>query len=349
MGKRKGVLSLAVLILCFSLCYLGIQTSPVYAGEGYGSHYAGGNEDFMAGALPPAGTSIFLNYMVDYNATQLNNNSGHSASAYGHGLSLPTNFNLNVFVDAMRYVKVTKIKLLGGDLVWHVIVPVGYQHVSLMVNTPGGTEYGPGFPSSKTGLGDIETGMGIAWHHSKTLHSIFAFDIVAPTGDYSSGNGSGSGSRQFIADPGNLGRNYWSFDPLYAITYLGDKNSPIPGLELSAKFMYWVNTVNSATSYVSGQEFSADYLIGYHPSPKWAFGANGFYRWQTTDDTQFGKTAVDPLTGLATGVRGNVWSIGPAITYEIPHGCLTLKWQHDIYAQNGPEGDKFWFKWIFAF
>ena len=176
MGKRRGVLSLAVLILCFSLCYLGIQSSPVYAGEGYGSHYAGGNEDFMAGALPPAGTSIFLNYMVDYNATTLNNNSGHSAALYpGHGLQFPTNFNLNVFVDAMRYVKVTKIHILGGDLVWHLIVPVGYEHVSLMVNTPGGTAYGPGFPSSKTGLGDIETGMGIAWHHSKTLHSIFGF------------------------------------------------------------------------------------------------------------------------------------------------------------------------------
>jgi hypothetical protein len=346
MGKRRGVLSLAVLILCFSLCYLGIQASPVYAGEGFGSHYPGGNEDFMAGALPPAGTSVFINYMVDYNANTLNGNSGNSAKIMGAPsfthLNGNVNFNLNVFVDAMRYVKVTKIHLLGGDLVWHVIVPVGYEHVTLNAIN-GASLLGP---SSKTGLGDIETGMGIAWHHSKTLHSIFAFDIVAPTGDYS---GSGTSARNFAADPACLGRNYWSFDPLYAITYLGDKNSPIPGLELSAKFMYWVNTVNSATSYVSGQEFSADYLIGYHPSPKWAFGANGFYRYQTTNDSQYGKTAVDPLTGFATGVRGNVWSIGPAITYEIPHGCLTLKWQHDIYAQDGPEGDKFWFKWIFAF
>ncbi len=171
---------------------------------------------------------------------------------------------------------------------------------------------------------------------------------MAPTGQYGTAAGSGSSSRQFIADPANLGRNYWSINPLYAVTYLGDKNSPLPGLELSAKFMYWVNTVNAATSYVSGQEFSADYLIGYHMG-KLAVGANGFYRLQTTDDKQFGRTAVDPLTGLATGIRGDVWSIGPALSYEIPHGCLTLKWQHDIYAKNGPEGDKVWLKWIFAF
>jgi hypothetical protein len=172
---------------------------------------------------------------------------------------------------------------------------------------------------------------------------------VSPTGGYSSASGSGSSSRQFIADPANLGRNYWSFDPIYCITYIGDKNSPIPGLELSSKFMYWVNTVNSATSYVSGQEFIADYTIGYHPSPKWGVGVNGYYRYQTTNDTQYGKTALDPVTGLPTGVVGKEWSIGPALTVDIPHGCLTFKWQHDISAQNAPEGDKFWLRWIYAF
>lgn len=335
MGKKRGVLSLALLVLCVSLCCLGIQSSPVYAGEGYGSHYPGGNEDFMAGALPPAGTSIFINYLVDYNASTLKDNAGRNATAGAPPSGLKTNFNLNVLVDAMRYVSVTKLHILGGDLVWHVIVPVGYEHVSLQAVVPGfGTAYGPGFPSSKTGLGDIEPGIGIAWHHSKTLHSVFAVDVVMPTGQYGSAPGSGSSSRTFIADPANLGRNYWSIDPLYAITYIGDKSSPIPGLELSAKFMYWINTVNSATGYVSGQEFSADYLLGYHINKKLAIGANGFYRMQTTDDKQFGKTAYDPLTGLQTGVRGNVMSIGPAITYEIPHGCLTFKWQHDIYAQD---------------
>ncbi len=157
MGKKRSILSLAILILCFSLCYLGIYAAPVYAGEGYGSHYPGGNEDFMAGCLPPAGTSIFINYMVDYNATTLKDNAGRDAKVGGPG-GLSTKFNLNVLVDALRYVKVTKIKVAGGDLVWHVILPVGYQHVSLQANTPGGTVYAPGFPSSKTGLGDVEAG-----------------------------------------------------------------------------------------------------------------------------------------------------------------------------------------------
>ena len=343
MGKKKSIFSLAVMVLCFSLCWLG--ASQVYAGENFGGHYAGGIEDFMTGALPPPGTNVLMQYIIDYNANQLNGNNGHAAVALGHGLTLTTNFNLNLLLDAIRYIKVTNCHMWGGDIVWHVIVPVGYEHVSLSVNTPGGTAYGPGFPDTKVGMGDIEFGVGVGWHHSPTLHSGLAFDIVAPTGQYSY-----SGTRyNYVVDAASLGRNYWSFDPLYCITYIGDKNSPIPGLELSSKFMYWINTVNSATSYVSGQQFIADYTVGYHPSPKWAVGINGLYIHQFTNDTQYGKTALDPLTGLATGVNSNAWSLGPAFTLEIPHGCITLKWQHDIYAQNAPMGDRFWLRWIFAF
>jgi hypothetical protein len=342
MGKKRGILSLAALVLCFSLCWLG--ASQVYAGESYGSHYGGGVEDFMTGAIPPPGTNILMQYIVDYNASTLNGNSGHAA--VGGPLGQKANFSLNALGDAIRYVKITNCHLWGGDLLWHVILPVSYEHVSLSVNVgAGATGYGPGFPDTKVGLGDIETGVGVGWHHSPTLHSVLAFDIVAPTGQYSY-----SGTRfKYAVDAASLGRNYWSFDPLYAITYIGDKNSPIPGLELSSKFMYWVNTVNSATSYVSGQQFVADYLVGYHPSPKWAVGVNGFYMHQFTNDTQYGQAALDPLTGLPTGVRTNEWSIGPAFTLEIPHGCVTLKWQHDIYAQNAPLGDKFWLRWVFAF
>ena len=202
-----------------------------------------------------------------------------------------------------------------------------------------------GFPSTKAGVGDVEAGVGLSWALSKTFSHVLAFDIVAPTGDYGSATGSGSSTHQFIADPMNLRRNYWSFNPIWLFTYIGDKTSPVPGFEVSGKLMYWINTVNSATSYVSGQEFMADYLVGYHMGNV-AVGANGFFLYQTTNDTQFGHKAVDPLTGIATGVRGESFSVGPAISYNIPHGCITFKYQRDLYAENRPEGDKFWLRWI---
>ena len=332
MGKgRNRFAVLMVLILCVALGLVGIAVTHVFAGEGYGNHYPGGNEDFMAGALPPAGTSIFINYLIDYNATTLKDNANRNQVLGAPPLGNPkVNFNLNVLMNAFRFINVTKVRVLGGDLIWHAIIPVGYQKVSM---DAGPVDMGS---QSKYGLGDIEAGVGIAWHPSKTFHHAAGFDVVAPTGTYS------------VSDLSNIGRNYWSFNPIYAFTYIGDKDSPLPGFEVSAKLMYWFNTINTATSYTSGQEFAADYTIGQHIG-KWAFGLNGHFLYQTTDDKQYGRTAYDPLSGLQTGVVGKYLSIGPAISYNLPRGCLTFKYQRDVWEQNRPEGDKFWLKWVYMF
>jgi len=327
---RAGYALLTVLSVCCALCFLAGRALPVLAGEGYGNHYAGGNEDFMAGALPPAGASIFINYLVDYNATKLKDNSGNNIGL-GAGGNPKVNFNLNVLVNALRYIKVTNVKLLGGDLVWHAILPVGYQKVSMDASPA--VDLGS---QSKTGLGDIEAGVGISWHPSKTFHHVAVFDIVAPTGSYSKN------------DLSNLGRNYWSFNPMWVFTYLGDKDSPIPGFEVSAKMMYWFNTINTETSYTSGQQFAMDYLVGQHIGD-WGLGVNGHFLYQTTDDKQYGTSAYDPFTGQKTGVRSKFFSIGPAISYNIPHGCIILKYQRDVMAENAPQGDKFWLKWVYIF
>ena len=331
MGKRRGILSLALLVLCFSLCYLGVPASVSAIEPGTAAMYPGGNEDFFAGALPPAGTKVFINYLTYYDSTQANGNSGHQAQInFGGKLGVQdVDLRLQTLVDAMRFVDVTKVRILGGDLVWHVIVPVQYLHASLAA---GPVDIGTG---TMTALGDVEFGAGIAWHPSKTFHHVFAVDLVAPTGHY---DNSGLGV--------STGHNYWGINPLWAWTYIGDKNSPLPGFEVSSKMMYWYYTVNSADQYQSGQNVSADYLVGQHFGP-WGFGANGHYLYQITDDKSHGQTAMDPYTGVATGVDSRYFSVGPAIQYEFPnHGCVTLKWQHDVYAQNYPSGDHFWLKFI---
>ena len=350
MSKAKYlVLSCAIIALCLSQGFLAM---PAYAGEFYGSHYPGGNEDFLAGALPPAGTNIFLNYLVDYNFGTIKDNAGRASVVPTPAGNLPLKVDFNVLVDALRFVRVTKVSLLGGDLVVHGIIPFGDVHGSVQAVLPNGsTAYAPAYPSERTSLGDVEFGAGIAWHPSKTFHHVFAVDVVAPTGTYAASSAGGSSSHTFIVDHTSLGRNYWSFNPLWALTYLGDKDSPIPGLELSAKLMYWINTVNTATSYVSGQEFSADYLVGYHINKELAFGANGFFLYQTTKDKQFGATAIDPITGLQTGLQARRLSVGPAITWELPNKLctLTFKYQHDVYSYNTAEGNTFWLKLIYTF
>jgi hypothetical protein len=320
-NRSRLVLPLAVIALCCSLGFIGFPVSHVYAAEGGGNHYPGGNEDFMAGALPPPGTFTFLNYIDFFNSHALNNNSGSAQRTAGPpGHQVPAGFDLAVIAESPRFVWVSKTKLLGGDLIGHVIIPLLNEHAAAF-----------GATGTKTGLGDMEAGMGIAWHVNKNFHHVFAVDVVAPTGQYNKN------------DVVNLGRNYWSLNPLWAFTYRADN-----GLEASAKLMYWINNVNSETHYVSGQEFNADYLLAWHYQ-KLGFGANGFYRLQTTNDKQNGHTAVDPFTLQSTGYKASYWSIGPAITYDLPKGCITLKYQFGVEAKNVPLGNSAWLKFVWVF
>ena len=295
---------LRFMIAAVAVLFLLLATfSPIYAGEGGGNHYAGGNEDFMTGAAPPPGF-YYINYFSYYRATALRDNSGNKS---------PADFQLDAIADTSRFIYSTKLNLLGGNLLLHAIVPVVNEHVS--VNGAG---------QSKTGLADIFVGPAIAWH-TKNLHWLVAFDVVAPTGSYDKN------------DMINIGRNYWSYCPVIGITYLSDS-----GWEASGKFMYYINTVNTATDYRSGQEFSVDYLLGKHIG-NWKLGVNGHYLIQTTDD-------VIPNTPVNfDGNRGGVFSIGPAVQYNYKNMFFNVKYQTDTNVKNRPDGQTFWAKFMYAF
>ena len=146
--KNWRFLSLAVFVLCFIFA-----VPAVHAIEQPGSlpHYTGGNEDFFAGALPPAGTQVYLNYFLDYQMTGFNGNNRDTKVIPGLGRE---SFAGQAVVNAFRYVSVTKHKALGGDIVWHIIVPVVYAHIAAAA---GGSDLAHG---SETSIGDVEFGVG---------------------------------------------------------------------------------------------------------------------------------------------------------------------------------------------
>ena len=310
-------------MICCLVVGLFLASVPLsHAGEGFGNHTLGGGEDFNAGNLPPPGTMLLINYFAVAESTTLRDNAGREEATPSLG---KLNFKSRTVADSLRLVHVTKIEALGGNFIWHIIVPGMNRHVSKGFD---GVDLGA---QSKTGLGDITVGAGIAWHPTKTFNCAAAIDVYAPTGAYR------------VGDMTNIGRNYWSIDPVFVFTYKGDKDSPLPGLEVSSKMMYWINTINTETSYTSGQEFSADYLIAQHVK-NWAFGVNGYLTYQFTDDKKEGHKAQDPVTGLYTGMRGKSFSAGPIISYSWPGWRLTAKYQFDLYTRNRAEMDKFWLK-----
>ncbi len=286
-------MKLSKIALLVAAC--GLAVGNVQAKEG-GDQYPNGAENWFAGAVPPPG-NYFINYFGNY-----------SAHPYA-GSNKVDAVKVNAWFDAMRFLQVTNQKVAGADWAWHVIVPL----VKLSVETPGGK-------FKKSGLGDITINpMILAWH-SPEIHQAVGLDINLPTGRYDKN------------DVANLGTNYYSVEPIYAISYLGQN-----GWEVSGKFMYNIKTKNKDTDYKSGDEFHFDYLVGKNFGP-WGVGLSGYYVKQTT---------ADKLNGREIGNKGEVFSIGPSVKYSTKGGVtLVGQWQRETNVENRTGGDKVWLKLI---
>jgi len=229
-----------------------------------------------------------------------------------NGNDLIPDFKLKVAADVLRFIYVTDYKVFGANWAVHAFIPLAYQDVTL-----GGRD------DDRFGLGDIIVDPIILGWHTKNFHVTAGLDIYIPTGSY---------NQDRLA---NTGRNYWTFEPVLGLTYLSDG-----GFEISAKFMYDYNTENDDTNYQSGQEFHVDYAVGYHIGKEWIVGLNGYYYQQVTEDERDGNDA---------GNKGRVFALGPAVQYNYKNMSFTAKWQPEFEARNKPEGNKFWFNFVYAF
>ena len=280
-------------------------TGPALATEGGGGSYPNGAEDFMTGALPPPGT-YYKNYLIYYRASRFNDKDGNV---------LIPDFQLTAAAEALRFIHVTKYKILGASWGVQAFIPLAYQAVTI-----GGQE------DARFSLGDIIIDPIILGWHFKNFHVTAGLDIYLPVGTYNQNH------------QANNGRNYWTFEPALAMTYLSDG-----GIEVSAQLMSDINTENNDTNYKSGQEFHMDYTIGYHLNKQWAVGVNGYYYYQVTDDEQNGSKVGDD------GFKGRVFAIGPVVQYGYKNMNFTLKWQPEFEARNRPEGNKFYFNFLYIF
>jgi hypothetical protein len=318
---NRGFSSITIFLAVLAI--LTFSGSCLFAAEGGGSAYFGGNEDFMSGALPPPGQ-----YVISYNfyrsSNKIADNAGYRVPG-AQNVPVSVDTKVQVLGDAMRLIYVTKYKFLGASVGWHVIVPVVNAHVSL--DTAGLTR------GTKTGLGDIEFSPLVLGWHFKNFHMIGAVDIMVPTGAYDKDD--------FV----NIGRNYWTFNPIFAWTFLSDS-----GFEVSSKMLYLINTTNTATSYTSGQEFIADYAIGQHVG-NWLFGISGYFYKQITEDSAPSTTAdLNGRTGAYfDGMKGQNLAIGPALQYNYKNMFFNLKFQVDTLTKNRTEGTTAWFKFMYAF
>lgn len=150
--------------------------------------------------------------------------------------------------------------------------------------------------------------------------------VYAPTGNYE------------VGKLANLGKNIWSFDSVFGVSYMNPKK----GLELSLMSGFLFSTENDDTDYQNGNVIHTEATIAqYIPLGKntiLALGANGFYYQQVSGDSGSGATLGD-LEGRSAG-------IGPIVNLIQTIGDKTLaiqaKWLPELDAKNRFEGDWVW-------
>jgi hypothetical protein len=282
-----------------------------------GDQYPNGVENWSAGALPPPG-DYFLNY-VGYWSGELRNGTGGKVD-FGGG----SRATLNATYDAMRWVHVTRRKILGADYAFHVIVPV----VNLSIDHPGLSGR-----DSRLGVGDITVDPLVLGWHRGDWHTTVGIDVMLPTGHYDQD------------DPRvSIGANYVSFEPVLAVSWL-----PASGWEASAKVMYNLKTENDDTRYRSGDELHVDWLLG-RTAGRWGLGLAGYCLKQTSSDELDGAR-VAALPGVwSAGRRGEVFAYGPSVKYATAGGVVLIgQWARESGVRNRFGGDKFLFKAIVPF
>lgn len=313
---------------CESTLLSGKTSAPLYAlillltcpaaqsTERNGTAYPLGLDTVLAGRMPPPGFTTFF-YASAYDAKEFKGSDGRQPSAID-------DFHLSYesLAVCLNYVY-PQYTLLGATVGSRVAQPFIKGQFSYTAVTAQGRVH---YSGKDSGLGDLAfTPLFLGWSSGR-LHQRAGLDFYAPTGSYDE-------DRLF-----NSGTNVWSYSPWYSFTA-----NPVDELEISAKILYMINGKNTATDYRSGDEFNADYHLGYSLGKNWQVGMSGYLYKQVSDDRNHGE-AVN-----GDGNRGQVLAYGPMVKYQTPEFGVLLKWQHETQVKNRASGERVWMQAVLRF
>jgi hypothetical protein len=305
--KTAAIAGLAGLtLLCASASF------NTFAAEGASSHYLPGALGDMFLAVPPEPGLLAAN-MLWYQ-------SGSTDIALIDG-QITLGIDLDLFLNLTSLTYTFERPVLGGRYTMGVAIPFGQAELDGALIGPRGGSIG--FSDNSFNLSDIAfIPVQLSW--SSGLWSFKLWEsIVAPTGGYDS-----SGS-----DLANLGRNYWTFDTVGAVTWF----NPDSGTEVSIAPGVMVNTENTVTDYKTGTELHMDFVANQFVSETLALGLRGYYYQQLTGDSGSGATLGD--------FKSESFGVGPGFVWipEFGGGQFTVlgKWMHDFSAENRFESDYF--------
>jgi len=317
----------AVLALLTALVMLPVLPGLSRAEEGGSGHYAPGAMASFFDAFPPdPGRLAVFGFYTHYMGSAEASREIPVAGLLTFGLEATTDI---ATVGAFYR---TNLSVLDGGLAFGAAVPVVWLDTRGTVSGPlGSTEA----QDDASGIGDITLyPLMLGWvREGGDLRYDVRLGVYVPTGSYETNK---------LAV---LGKNYWTFEPGFMVSYLGSKN----GREASAYAAVDFNTKNEETDYQTGSQFHIDATLAQHLpllGGAGGLGATGFYYQQITDDS-------GGLAAQLGGFRGRTAGVGPVLSYVRKVGdhdlVSELKWLPELDVDRRLEGDFIWLKLALAF
>ena len=293
--------SIAIVLLATYAVFA--HSGNAFAAEGASSLYIpGGAGDVVIALSPEPGFQIA-------NGVFWQDGSVDTAVLQG---AVDLGIDLTLILDFLAGSYTFEKPVFGGTYTIGAIIPFGYASLDASATGPGG---GTVSVSDNTfNLADIAVvPLQLNWNVGN-FHFKFAEAIIAPTGDYDT------------EDLLNLGRNYWAFDTVGALTWFNTGS----GTEVSVAPGILVNLRNDDTDYKTGNEFHVDLTVNQFFSKNFAVGLRGYYYRQVTGDSGSGALLGD--------FKGESLGLGPGLFWQPKFAdsklSIVAKVMFDVTATN---------------
>jgi hypothetical protein len=320
---------IAGILVMLMMSQPGADWGEARAAENAAGIYLLGSKVAMAGYVPPPGT-----YVTDINYYYSGNASGNAAIGIALRqignitIEADVNVDANAYINAPIATWIAPEKVLGGNVGFGLMVPMGWKDVHIGIDTlatvtlPNQTIIGPGrhfdINDDTTNLGDPLLNALIGWHEGK-WHWNLSTLLNVPIGPW---------DRDSIT---NISFNHWALDTSTSVTYL----DAAKGHEVSVTAGFTYNWENPDTDYKTGTEFHIEWGLIQHVSKTFTLGLAGYHYQQVSGDSGAGASLGD--------FEGRVTALGPVMTYAFECGKIPVstewKYMHEFDVKNRAEGD----------
>ena len=275
---RTGHRLLGTVALAFSLLCLGSRGD---AAEYAFSTYPLGSLAYGAGVTPPPGA-----YVTD-TISYLSGSIGGDINI--GGVVFTAGSKTEIFSEGVSILTVPETKVLDGHLGFLVGIPVSHVNIEARGSGPLGNTVSD---SAETwGMGDTTLQLQLGWDSGDFSHTFHILGVL-PTGLYKAG---------FYPI---VGLNRPSLDIGWAFTWF-DKTTK---LQFNGAVGFMTSLENQDTQYQTGNEFHAEWAIGYKFDNGLIIGVNGYDYRQITGDSGQGAY-LGPF-------KGTLDAVGPGLSYS---------------------------------